>query len=106
MEIRKWLRQQSKDFGAPGFDALVKRWANISVSAEDMSRNKFNFCFQVIISHVLRFISSCDLLIDSPSYLEYARAVVPELFRAPPPRLHKLIVINFYTCTSGVLHLS
>jgi hypothetical protein len=23
---RKWLRQQSKDFYAAGFDALVKRW--------------------------------------------------------------------------------
>jgi hypothetical protein len=26
MEVRKWLRQQSKDFCAAGFDALVKRW--------------------------------------------------------------------------------
>jgi hypothetical protein len=25
-EIRKWLRQQSEDFCAEGFDALVKRW--------------------------------------------------------------------------------
>jgi hypothetical protein len=25
-ELRKWLRQQSKDFYAAGFDALVKRW--------------------------------------------------------------------------------
>jgi hypothetical protein len=24
-EVRKWLRQQSKDFYAAGFDALVKR---------------------------------------------------------------------------------
>jgi hypothetical protein len=24
--VRKWLRQQSKDFYAAGFDALVKRW--------------------------------------------------------------------------------
>jgi hypothetical protein len=24
--VRKWLRQQSKDFHAAGFDALVKRW--------------------------------------------------------------------------------
>jgi hypothetical protein len=23
---RRWLRQQSKDFYATGFDALVKRW--------------------------------------------------------------------------------
>jgi hypothetical protein len=26
MEVRKWLRQQSKDFYAMGFGALVKRW--------------------------------------------------------------------------------
>jgi hypothetical protein len=25
-EVRKWLRQQSKDFYFAGFDALVKRW--------------------------------------------------------------------------------
>jgi hypothetical protein len=25
-EVRKWLIQQSKDFYAAGFDALVKRW--------------------------------------------------------------------------------
>jgi hypothetical protein len=25
-EVRKWLRQQSKNFYAAGFDALVKRW--------------------------------------------------------------------------------
>jgi hypothetical protein len=28
MEVLKWLRQQSKDFCAVGFDALVKRWYN------------------------------------------------------------------------------
>jgi hypothetical protein len=27
-EVRKWLRQQSKDFYAEGVDALVKRWDN------------------------------------------------------------------------------
>jgi hypothetical protein len=25
-EVRKWLRQKSKDFYAAGFDALAKRW--------------------------------------------------------------------------------
>jgi hypothetical protein len=25
-EVRKWLRQQSKDFYAAGFDVLVMRW--------------------------------------------------------------------------------
>jgi hypothetical protein len=27
-QVRKWLRQQSKDFCAAGSDALVKRWDN------------------------------------------------------------------------------
>jgi hypothetical protein len=26
MEMRKWLRQQSKDFCAAGFYTLIKRW--------------------------------------------------------------------------------
>jgi hypothetical protein len=26
IEVWEWLRQQSKDFCAAGFDALVKRW--------------------------------------------------------------------------------
>jgi hypothetical protein len=26
MEVRKWLKQQSKDFCAAGFNALVMRW--------------------------------------------------------------------------------
>jgi hypothetical protein len=26
IEVRKWLRQKSKDFCAAGFHALVKRW--------------------------------------------------------------------------------
>jgi cation transport regulator ChaB len=25
-QVRKWLRQQTKDVYAAGFDALVKRW--------------------------------------------------------------------------------
>jgi hypothetical protein len=25
-EVRKWLRLQSKDFDAAGFDSMVKRW--------------------------------------------------------------------------------
>jgi thiamine kinase-like enzyme len=29
-EVRKWLKQQSKDFYAAGFDALVKRWDKCS----------------------------------------------------------------------------
>jgi hypothetical protein len=29
-EVREWLRQQSEDFYAAGFDALVKRWDKCS----------------------------------------------------------------------------
>jgi hypothetical protein len=33
MEVWKWLRQQSKDFYAAGFDALVEQWdKSINVS--------------------------------------------------------------------------
>jgi hypothetical protein len=59
--MRKWLRQQSKDFYAAGFDALVKRRDKyISVGGE-ISREINVFIFQFRISHVLRFISICDL---------------------------------------------
>jgi hypothetical protein len=37
-EVRKWLRQQSKDLCAVGFDALVKRWDKCEL-VEDMLRN-------------------------------------------------------------------
>jgi hypothetical protein len=40
-EARKWLRQQSKNFCAPGFDGLVKRWASVSMLVKDMSGNTF-----------------------------------------------------------------
>jgi hypothetical protein len=64
-EVQKWLRQQSKDFYAVGFDALVKHWASVSLLVEDMSRIK---CFsQVQISRVIRIMSICDLYTDSPS---------------------------------------
>jgi hypothetical protein len=31
MKLRKWLRQQSKDFCAAGFDALLKRWNKCTI---------------------------------------------------------------------------
>jgi hypothetical protein len=60
-QLRNWLRQQSKDFYAGDIDALVKR------------RNKYmnvgGGSLQVRISHVLRFISICDLFTDSSLYI-------------------------------------
>jgi hypothetical protein len=64
-EVRKWLRQQSKDFYATGFDSLVKR-RDMCISGSGGYVKKF--FFQVRISHVLPFISICDLFIDSPLY--------------------------------------
>jgi hypothetical protein len=61
-EVRKWLRQQSKDFHAAGFDALVKRWDKcINVCGGHVEKQMF--FFQVRISHVLRFISILTYLL-------------------------------------------
>jgi hypothetical protein len=49
-EVRNWMRRLSKDFCAAGFDALVKRWASVSMLAEDMSRNT---CFSGIEYHMI-----------------------------------------------------
>jgi hypothetical protein len=38
-EVRKWLRQQSKDFYAVGFDAVVKQWEKcISVGGGNIEK--------------------------------------------------------------------
>jgi hypothetical protein len=56
--------KQSKDFYAAGFDALVKRWDKcINVSGGYVEKYMFS---QVRISHILRFISHCDLFITLP----------------------------------------
>jgi hypothetical protein len=57
--------QRVEEFG------VLMQWqrdgASVSMLVENMSRNK---CFfQVQISHILCFISICDLFTDSPSYL-------------------------------------
>jgi hypothetical protein len=66
-QVRKWSRQQSKDFYAAGFDALVKRWDKcVSVGVGYVKKQMF---FHVWIPHVLCFISICDLFTDSPSYI-------------------------------------
>jgi hypothetical protein len=56
MNVKKWLRQQSKDY-ALGFDALVERWNNVG------RRMLFPD------SNIACFISICDLFIDYPSLL-------------------------------------
>jgi hypothetical protein len=48
MEVRKWLRQQSKDFCAEGFDALIRDEICVSMLVGDISRNLF---FDVLISY-------------------------------------------------------
>jgi hypothetical protein len=63
---RKWLRQQSKDLYVVGFDALVKTWEN-GINFGEGYIKKYYFC-QVGISHVLRFMSVCNLFTDSSPY--------------------------------------
>jgi hypothetical protein len=66
-EVQKWLRQQSKDFYAAGFDTLAMQWYKCIMLVEDMSKNeRFS---QVRISCVSYIITICDLLTDSPSYI-------------------------------------
>jgi hypothetical protein len=48
---------------AAGLDALVKRWDKYPI--------RLKMFFQIRISHVLRFISICDLFTDSPSYVRF-----------------------------------
>jgi hypothetical protein len=52
MGARKWLRQQSKDFYAASFDALIKQWDKcINVGGGYIEK----YFFQFRILHVLRF---------------------------------------------------
>jgi hypothetical protein len=64
MEVRKWLRQQSKDFYVAGFDALVKRWDK-RINVRRGHARKYMF---FPVSNIVCFISICDLFTDSPSY--------------------------------------
>jgi hypothetical protein len=61
---RRSLRR--KDFYAAGFDELIKRWEKcIGVGGGYVGEKCF---FQVRISHILRFVSVCDLFTDYPTY--------------------------------------
>jgi hypothetical protein len=51
---RKWLRQQSKDFYAAGFDELVKRWDKcINVGGGYVEKQLFFFKFEYHTFYVL-----------------------------------------------------
>jgi hypothetical protein len=67
-QVRKWLRQESKDFYTAGFDALVKRFDKC-ISAGGGYVEKLMSCPGSNIS-VLRFISICDIFTGSPSYID------------------------------------
>jgi hypothetical protein len=54
-----------KNFYAADYNALVKRW-DMCINVGGGCVEKYMF-FQVRISHVLRFVSICDLFTDSPS---------------------------------------
>jgi hypothetical protein len=68
MEMCKWLRQQSKDFYAAGFDALVNQWDKC-INVGGGLCQEMNVFFLVQISHVLCLISICDLPTDSPLHV-------------------------------------
>jgi hypothetical protein len=69
VQVRKWLRQHPKGLYIAGFDALVKRGdKSVNVGGGYVCREMFPPP-HVRISHVLHFISFCDLFTDSPSYL-------------------------------------
>jgi hypothetical protein len=87
--LLKWLRQQSKDFYAADFDALVKRWVKcISVGGGYVEKQMF--FFQVRISHILRFISTCDLFTDSPSYSKNKFIFRVGVFKSRAPIMPRL----------------
>jgi hypothetical protein len=68
MEVQKWLRQQSKDFCAVGFDARGRRCEKfINVGGGYVEIQMF-LGFEC---HMSRFTSICDLFADSPSYLVF-----------------------------------
>jgi hypothetical protein len=52
-QVRKWLRQQSKDLCAVGFDALVKRWDKYVSIGKGMSRNIYFLRFEYHMFYVL-----------------------------------------------------
>jgi hypothetical protein len=53
-QVRKWLRQQSKDFYGVGLDALLKRWNKcVNVCGGYVEKNVFFFRFESHIFYVL-----------------------------------------------------
>jgi hypothetical protein len=70
-EVRKWLRQQSEDFCAAGFDTLIKRWDKcISVSGGYVEKCFF-FWFQCHVFYVLDPFVTYLLTLPRKICLEY-----------------------------------
>jgi hypothetical protein len=65
-QVRKWLRQWSKDFLFCGFRSTGKRWDKCIIVGGIFVEKQMFFPL-VRISHILRFRSICDLLTDAPS---------------------------------------
>jgi hypothetical protein len=70
-EVRKCLRQQSKRLLCCRFRRTGKAVGQVYQSWWRICR-EINVFSQVRISHVLRFISICDLFTDSPSQFAFA----------------------------------
>jgi hypothetical protein len=69
-EMRKWLEQQSKDFYAASFDALVKRWEKfISVGGGYVEKYMFFRGLNITCFHVLyHFVAYLVTLIRTRFY--------------------------------------
>jgi hypothetical protein len=67
-EMRKWLRQQSKILVCCGFRRTGKAMGQAYQCCWRIRREINVFFFQFRISHILRYISICDLFTDPPSY--------------------------------------
>jgi hypothetical protein len=59
-ELRKWLRRESKDFSAAGFDALVTRWGNC---------NRMNVAGGYAEKYMFFFPGTSDILYPFVTYL-------------------------------------
>jgi hypothetical protein len=67
-QVRKWLRQESKRLLCFGFRRTGKAMGQVYQCWWRICR-EINVFFQVRVSHVLCFMSICDLFTDSPSQL-------------------------------------
>jgi hypothetical protein len=80
-EVRQWLREQSKNFYATGFDALVKRWDKfVNVDGEYVVEYIFFFSFEYHIFYVLYpfviYLLTLPRSLDVDSVIKYCNIYI------------------------------